>query len=501
MKSLARTLPAAILFGVTLTSMAKESFESNLRSEFAKMASSLGVTSNLVIDAQGRDTRSEPDGTVVIGLAPFTKLAEDVRLSTARFYLAHELWHQVQYQKLGAATKASDEVQRLNECQADLMGAALWLQTAPSDFEFEGLKAVTDLAYSIGVPVHLTGEHPAPEQRRTAVRYGFTYGVTQERFLPRWRKELGAEAADFTKKTLQQIGFQEGMNAAEWSFQQCKMVTHFSPEALAGITTSKARVNFNKDPNAPFVVYDIPYQNSSTRPIRLSVYVQSMMVSRSTPKDISKRVSFALQQYVVVIAPGATFIASGALPWYGDADYYPILEFAPSSSLSLISAEFTGAESEGLSCLTANHEGGSPLARELNKALTKFGPDADTGFKSFRRGTGSKVADSLYYDSSLKLPGATETEIELEQGGAARVDASLYFGQDGKLALKTYQRYRDALLEICPVGIKYTEKNRERGPDFTLPFSRKTQVNLYVYSNKDKGTYRVVFNLNAARWQ
>lgn len=502
MNSLARTLPVSAILSVALTATANDSFESNLRNEFAKMASSVGVSAKLVIDPQGRDSRSEPDGTVFIGLAPFGQLADDVRMSTARFYVAHELWHQVQFQKLGvAAAKVSDEVQRLNECQADLMGAALWLQTAPSDFDFEGLKAVTDLAYSIGVPVHLTGEHPAPEQRRTAVRYGFTYGVTQERFLPQWRKQLGAQAPDFMKKALEQVGFREGMSAAEWSFQQCKMVTHFTSEALAGISTSKARVDFNKDPNAPFVVYNIPYQNTSARPIRLSVYVQSMMVARSAPKDISKRVSFALQQYVVEIAPGETFTAAGTLPWYGDVDYYPILEYAPNSSLSLVAAEFTGAESEGATCLTASQEGGSPLARELRKALIKFAPDADTGFKSFRTGAGSKIVDSIYYDSNLQIPGASETEIELEQGGAARVDASLYSGKDEQLALKTYERYRDALLNICPVGVKYTEKNRGRGLDLTLPFSRKTQVNLYVYNNKDKGTYRVVFNLNAAKWQ
>lgn len=478
-------------------------FEATLRAEFERLAADLGVKAKLVIDPQGKDTRAEPDGTVVLGLVPLNGLAPAARLTSARFYLAHELWHQRQYQLYGyEAVKATPEVQRLHECQADLMGAEQLIRTGEDDLSPKQLQTVMDLAYSIGVPVHLQVEHPAPEQRRTAVKYGFTFGATNARFFPMWQKELGDRAHESISGLRSQIGYQDGVGVEAWSLQQCKMVTHYTAEALSGIATDRAVVRFNKDPNAPFVYYNVPYRNISSRPIRLTVAIQSTMVSRKDPKDLGKRISFALQQYLVDIAPGATFEAAGTLPWYGDKeDYYPVLEYRTDGARSLVAAEFVGGETEGLTCLGASLEGKTQLAKDLGKVLTKLAPTADTGFKPFRAGAATTLSDSVYYKSTLQLPEATETEIELEQEGAARVTATLYTGKDEQQALRAYERYRDAILEMCPVGIKYKESTHKYGPDLTLSFSRKTQVNVYVYGSPEKGTYRAYFRLNATKWQ
>lgn len=315
------------------------------------LASSLGVKASLVVERAGRNIRSERDGTVVLGLAPLSDLDPTAKSTSAKFYMAHELWHQKQYKLYGEDfVKASSEERRLHECQADLMGAELLIRTAPADFAPRQLQNVLTLA-SPRRPCSLSAEHPPPEQRRTAVKYGLAFGVTNSRFFSMWANELGDRTADFLVGVRRRIGFRDGMNAPEWSLGQCKMITHFSAEALAAIAMATPEIRFNKDPNAPFVAYSVPYRNISPRPIKLSLAIQSMMVPRKNPKEVGKQVSFAIRQYVVDIAPGETFEAAGSLPWYGDKEYYPALEYQPTSPhLSLISAEFIGGESEGLTC-------------------------------------------------------------------------------------------------------------------------------------------------------
>ena len=484
-------------------SHADEKLESTLQREFEQFAADRGVKAKLVIDVKGNDTRAESDGTITVGLAPLSRLDPKARLTSMRFYLAHELWHQRQYQIYGFdAVKSTPEKQRLYECQADLMAAEQIVRNESIDTLPIKIKDVANLAYSIGVPFHLHAEHPSQDQRQTAVKYGITFGITNDRFSPQWQNEFGNFASQFVSKLRKQIGFQEGMDVETWALQQCKMVTHYSNDALSGIAISSPVIRFNRDPNAPFVYYNIPYKNISSRKIRLAVAIQSILVYRKNPKDLSKRSVFAMENYEVDIAPGETFKAAGTLPWYGDKDdYYPALEFQTNSPFSLVAAEYIGEESEELTCLGSSLVGKTQLAKDLHKALTKLAQSADSGFKPFRSGTSTVLSDTAYYTSTLQLPEATETEIVLEQEGAARVSATLYEGGEQQEAVKTYDRYRNAILETCPIGIKFKEKNQKRGPDLTLPFSRKTQINLYVYGNPEKGVHRVLFNLNATKWQ
>jgi hypothetical protein len=470
-----------------------------------------GAKPRLVIN-DGEEISSSPQGEVRFGLTAMQRalsnVQPDARLATIQFYVAHEIWHQRQFQQYGTKILDKDESEpRLYECQADLLAAKYVLENTPDAFAANHIatEGVAGQAYAMGIPIHPAGLHPSPEQRRTAVLFGFTLAILEPKLLSAYKAALkltndDSETINYLNHILDK---QPDENDSEWSMKVCKRIIHYHDEAVQAISLGNASVNFNHDPQAPFVAYSIPYRNISKRPVHVELVVQSVAVARKDPTNVWKHELIDVDSRSIDLAPDALYVLSGQLPWYGDKeDYYPRLEFDPKNSRSLIAAEFSGPEVAKASCLNYSPTGLNDFSQKFRNALVKFAAAAGGGFEELQIGTSSiSGGDSVSYDSTISIPGGTSTEIEREKNGASEVTADLYRGLSLDEAAKIYGRYRDALLMMCPpIGTPLQESSRNDLPDITISFSATMDVNMYIYKSKQSGKYSVNFILKSVKW-
>ena len=429
---------------------------------------------------------------------------EALMRQSIRFILAHELWHIRQFKLYGndIFQRSADEV-RLYECQADVAGGLTILSSLKGGKSLpDFLRQVANLAYSVGIPDEPGGRHPTSEQRRTSVKFGFTYAAATDGFLPSLKSELGDEGArKFQDGLAHSIGLKPNEDFEKWSLRECRLIIHLDSAAVQAVVLRQASIVYNHDPNSPFVHFDIPYVNISTRPILLNIVVQSVAISRSSPNDVSKQVVYAVLPVEFELPPGGEQHIIGTLPWYGTTEFMPRLEYRPESIHSLMSASFTAEpKSAEESCLSFDYAGGATLPRQLSHVLTQIALAARSNLSSLKRGAGTDYGDSVDFDSNLQIPGATDTSISFEKSGATSISGMIFDGGNDAQAEKVYESYKDALRAICPVGTKFSESSGPIGPEFDLKYSRDAEVRLYIYRNKKKGNSDVNFVVDMTKW-
>lgn len=490
-----------------------------IATSYAKAAKFLKVDGSFQIIPGRGSTSNSTSGAVIdpVQLQQATSMLSDSsKFTVADFIIAHEVWHQKQFELYGKeifSGNASDS--RLYECQADLAGSyyALSNRGISKKQDFEILKSIVDTAVREGTFVHQGSSHPNSEQRRSAVKYGFSIALLNSGVLSGLqqaleevhpglkptRESMSVDDLNFLGRKI--LDYPEGTSIGEWSLKICKQITHYSTQAISNIAAGTARIEWNKSSDNPIVKYFIPYRNLSQRPIRLNVFIQTVLIPRSAPADTGAQVVFATDPRTLNISPGATAYVNGTLPWFGDNTLFPRLEYQPNSTHSMISAEFTGSEADVSTCLGHSPPTPTDLSKEMSRSLVKLAGGAEKKFQEFQSGAGSFFSDFITYESSVKVPGSLTTDIERMKSGASSVSASLYAGTSKTDALNIFSKYKEALLSLCPpIGIDINQKVVKELPRISIPYSAKTEARLGVYKFDSDEKYRVTLELDAINW-
>ena len=515
------------LFGLLLCATASAQSQvvsdEEIKASFERLPGELRGKANFVVVDAGR-SHSAASGQVSISKAQLNALLNgapaDSRSVLIDVLIAHELWHQRQFLLYGPEIFQDPDgaAARLYECQADLLASHTVVTAEPKldKNAFIRLKTAVTMAALSGVTVHPGSSHGSPWQRQRAIQYGISAAMVNGGRLSSFRevlREIGAPSeftdgaqteADLALVVRRFLDYPEGISLEKWGLRVCSQIVHYDSEAIQKITVGRAAINWNKNSDTPFVSYSIPYKNISDRIIRMSGAIQTILISRKAPQDVSKQMVFSVQPLNINIAPGATVTVNGSLLWWGDEDFYPRLAYDPNGEHSMISAQFTeatGSTSNGY-CMGSRGAEVSSFAASLRRPLERLAGSASSQFRNFRLGAATNSDDeSVTYQSSEKIPGDPDTIIEVENSGASSVLAVVYSGASEEEARKIYKKYRDAVVSICPpVGAKLVESQRNGSPRLQARMNAQSQLELDARKSKYLEKYYVEVTLRAMSW-
>ena len=467
------------------------------RSAADDAASAFSVRPQKLFDSSP-DVSSRPDTGVHIGEAGLREILSKVPKSAATaavdFVVAHEMWHQRQFSLYGATIlDSSGDASRVYECQADLLAASFTMKRRGARFsEADALaQSVRELSYALGMQSHLGGTHPLAEQRRTAVRLGLVKGAL-DGDLPR-SAGLDTDTVEHLRRNLD---LKHDEDDATWSLRQCKRIVHFSDEGIRRLAVEQESVNFNKDPQAPFVTYSLLYRNEGDVPLRVSTSIQLLLSPRTAPTDVGARLAFASDNFVFDVAPGASHRLQGVLPWYGDQQYFPRIVFSPRDPQGLVSAEVMEFTAALVTCADSTVTDLPPLSERLRRVLVPLAVGAGTDFAGFTAGTADADDEDLTYESKVEIPNADYTNIVQHKQGGASVLAQLFRGADSNAAQQVFTRYRDALIGLCPDKSQAIETYTGRNSTaLRIRYSTRTRLELTLWSAPNRQNYNVDFEL------
>ena len=515
------------LFGLLLCATASAQSQTvsdgEIRASFDRLPGELRGKANFVVVETGR-SNSAPSGQVSISKAELNGLLNgtpaESRSVAIDLFIAHELWHQRQFLLYGTAILQDPDgaATRLYECQADLLASHTIVTGQPKldQNAFIRLKSAVTMASLSGVTVHAGSSHGSPWQRQRAIQYGLSAAMVTGGRMSSFRevlREIGAPSeftdgaqteADLALVMRRFLDYPEGIALEEWGLRVCSQIVHYQSEAIQKITVGRAAINWNKNPETPVVSYSIPYTNISDRIIKMWGAIQTILISKKVPKDVSKQMVFSVQPFNIHIAPGATATINGSLPWWGDEDFYPRLAYDPNGEHSMIAAQFTeatGSTSNGY-CMGSRGTEVSSFAASLRRPLERLAGSASDQFRGFRLGAATNSdAETVTYQSSEKIPGDPDTIIVMENSGASFVLAVVYSGASEEEARQIYKKYRDAVVSICPpVGAKLVESERNGFPRLRARMGARSQLELDARKAKYSEKYYVEVTLRAMSW-
>lgn len=512
-----------LLLCVTASTQSQTVNDGEIKASLDRLPGELRGKANFVVVETGR-SNSTASGQVSISKAELNALLNGIpaesRSVAIDLFIAHELWHQRQFVLYGTAILQGPDgaAGRLYECHADLL-ASHTIVTAQSKLDknaFIRLRDAMTMASLSGVTVHTGSSHGSPWQRQRAIQYGLSAAMVNGGRLSSFRevlREIGAPneftnsaptEADLALMMRRFLDYPEGISLEEWGLRVCSQIVHYDSEAIQKITVGRAEINWNKNPDMPVVNYSIPYTNISDRIIKMSGAIQTVLISRKAPQDVSKQMVFAVQPLNINIAPGATATVNGSLRWWGDQDFYPRLAYDPNGEHSMIAAQFTeatGSTPNGY-CMGSRGAEISSFAASLRRPLERLAGSAASQFQDFRLGAATNTDDeTVTYQSSEKIPGDPDTIIEVENSGASLVLAIVYSGASEEEARQIYKKYRDAVVSICPpVGAKLVESQRNGLPRLRARMSARSQLELDARKSKYTEKYYVEVTLRAMSW-
>jgi hypothetical protein len=405
-----------------------------------------------------------------------------------RFILAHELWHTRQLSIYSLdVTGLSSEQRRIYECQADVMAAhhvarSILIGLPEAATAMAAFRHLDIFAHSIGNP-RIGGEHPSPEQRRSAVRLG------GGRALLELVEPAGhSERQDMLRRL---IDWRPNEGIVAWALRQCYRVTRAQLQAMRALSIRPISVNWSRDPNHPYVYFQIEYHNAGHNAIFVSAEIQSIAVPLANVHDIirdtTEQIKVDTLNVEFDLAPSAAHVVTGRLEWYGDERLRPRLVFSPEDPTMLISAVPAGPASPRWPAPSSNLDG---RAQQLLGDILAYVNVGSSGVRGFVAGP----AVSGDHPTTRPFTGALESWIELSATEAPRISGLYYRGSVEREALAAYEAIVQDLSSIWPTQRAVTT-SRNGLPRWTLQLGLAGRLEVYVWRSSTSGIYRVTLSL------
>jgi hypothetical protein len=493
----------AILGNTVLSQSVSPPDDATIRREAADVARVFEVEGRVTI-AEGGSIESDFATGVRISRQQLQQYLDGVEpgtiLATLRFIIAHEFWHQRQYRIYGPDIRDTDEERsRVYECQADVMAgryvaASLAANTLDAGRVF---RAVHSMVARLGVPRYSRSTHPTSDQRRVAVQHGGAYAAYE---ILAMTETTEASAIRATAARVWDISGSESVVA--WALRRCRSIVHAGGTALASVVVDRTTIDWSRAAEQPFVGFSIPYRNVGTRPIRLSVEVQSAAVPRANRADLARRVRVDALNVLVDLEPGAAYVVRGRLMWHADDELMPILVYPPEDPGSLVSADYIGLD-ERRAVASPNWANLPAAAVSLGNVVLRYEQSGGRAFEQFRAGSGDRLGDEIRHPTTHPFPGALETEIRIAQSEAPSVVALFYRGSsidDARSVYQTLSGYLRALWVNAPLQERYV-RGANLPPALILRISPTARVELSLFRTRNGERYYVELTLSRLNWQ
>jgi hypothetical protein len=331
-----------------------------LQDEMTKLNDAAGLSTRLLfIDTDA--ISSIPEHQIIFPNRIFEKILQTSHVQhpelVARFLLAHEQAHQVQYKIYGAdkILTADRELNRLKECQADIIGGSYLIRSIANANDQEqlaineGIRDELEVAFDMG-SLEKDADHPNRDARRTATRMGDAYGMAENmknlqehtQFLPDGQT-LYMQAGASRQQLELIVDRRSNEDALEWSKRIAKRIVHFKHEAYSNLRLTKAVTHINSpNANSGTADFDLTFSNSGSTSITVDMEVQCITAGEKDVDDSSRWMIEDLKNYEYVLSPRASFEAKGILTWIKNtAHSIPRLVIPVRDDAALVSCIFT----------------------------------------------------------------------------------------------------------------------------------------------------------------
>lgn len=472
-------------------------------SEVARLNASYGLSAKVqVIDAG--DTDASPTGLVTVSRTQVAEILSRISALHAeeveRFIIGHEMVHEMQFRKSGrdVLTRSVDE-RKVAECQADML-AALDLGSAGKLDEARtgALEDVLNAAFEVGSENYALADHPDREQRRLAVRFGFSLGVL--RVLQ--ASPAGERKPDLETAILRYLDLRTGEEPYAWSRRLAEQIVHVEHEAVSALSLDSPDVRFNTSADHPVVAFTLPYTNTSSKPLHVEMEIVIAAVPRYESSDTKSWLRVDSKHFSFDLAPGAMQPVSGELTWYADSDRMPSLLYPPGKQ-TLYSARFIDSPSASLpqSASTLKLAETAPAeadaAAELGWRLHRYVHDSAGCFASLRA---SAIADRLPFDdgtysdafnSSLPLPGVSHLKIWQDSDGTCELRGEVHRGRSLDGAREAYEAMKAHLVEgLSSAGHERITRS-DHLPTCDVPIANGWKATVWIHRQAQSDTYIV----------
>ncbi|WP_380780407.1 hypothetical protein [Sphingomonas sp. R86520] len=415
--------------------------------------------------AGGGDVASRPDGSITVPLGSVRRLLRTASEGQARaivgWLLAHEVWHQLQFRDGWNPATAQPVERRRKECVADTMGAYAVLDddladvtSAPTPEATRALGTtlarVADLSAEIEAGQTGANDHPAPAERRAALRIGFARAL-QGKIATLSPDSEGRVIRD-QLASLHDIRTDEPV--ATWADRTCSLLLH-DGDGVSDLASDRPTINWNRDGNPAIVTFRIPFRNTADVPIHATLQVRSVSVPRISPDDRSTWALADVRNYTVTLAPRGQYDLTGTLRWVATDTLYPKLVYPTKldslyNAVRLTRAPRAAANDQSAMALT------SEPARLKGQLQTIY--NAARG----RFGLVSQDCETLEHDRWCKLRelpvGVTSGDVIVEGNGSSRVELTIYRGSSVAESVAAYRRFHGWLRAMYP-ALQFQERS------------------------------------------
>jgi hypothetical protein len=208
-------------------------------------------------------TGAHPADGVIVNREQIRRWLDDANISrpinAIKFLIAHEVVHMGQYSLYGI-TNYEDfrfaENRRVIEAQADMLAARYLVLSNQGDIGVNAMKEVERLVFDLGEAEVGAAQHPSPEKRRTAVRFGATLGKAQKIALATTSWDVIRAAQDAASA----VGFEATSEPWLWSLVQSSKIVHAGTPYLQDLTPiAQAKIMRQVTAGTPIVHYILSY--------------------------------------------------------------------------------------------------------------------------------------------------------------------------------------------------------------------------------------------------
>jgi hypothetical protein len=460
-----------------------------------------GIVPTVRIVPEGPRLEALKGGRIDVPLDKLRQLLGTLPDAQAEFVIAwlmaHEVWHQVQFRD-GWTRSLIPAENRPKECEADAMGAYAALDaslvaqtTAPDEAAIRTLSSSLDQVIQAAERLETgnsgTTDHPTADQRRAAIRAGAARAL---------RERVNSLSTDPARGLLRDglakiYDMRPDEPAATWARRTCESILH-SGDGVGDLAVGTPLLNWNKTGDPPIVDFRVPYRNTGSAPIRVTMQIRSVSVPRLSPADRGKWVTVDLKSYTFDLAPGATYDLTGRLGWYATDDMYPRLIWPnkEDSVFNVIRLQPRTPATEPVRVDEVSLEASqlqASLSAIYNAAPLRFKP-VSTNCEKY----------STFQECELTLPviGTSERIASIDQDGSSSVDLTIYQGASDVEASAAYSRFRGWLRQIYPTLTVLERIYPDGGEDARMTPDKKASLRLSKRKKKS-GDFEVSATIDA----
>jgi hypothetical protein len=419
------------------------------------------------------------------------------------FVVAHEAAHQRQYALYGKDLyKRSVAVRQYYEAQADILAGMYLYGSGPNVLDPSQSQLLTKalrVIYDLGSEQYALADHPSKSGRFMAARMGMK--AAEAEYLSHDPSAVAqAEAASIRHL----IDLKIAEDDMSYSLRTARRVVKFNRVAAIDLVEidKDNKIQYDKSNAHPTVTYDLAYENRGTRPLAVTLQVQSLSVPRDDTQDIFGAIPATANYYTFEIKPKKIIRVRGELRWIATQRLMPMLIFPPDDQ-GLMEVRYADASDKDTEDLATDQrlfgvDNPSRLSagarNNISYVFSDYVRASANSFTSLRAGPGSDDADteSITYACSKPLPGAISCEVELPSGGDPLGSGSLVRNRlirtaDVQEAKRTYDQTVALLRDIVktiPLPVSSPGGWLERPSTFE-------QRKAYMFSN---GEYWVSVN-------